>query len=160
MQQFSNQDMIELRSRVDRIHDLLVTRTEPGGTPSGEGPLQGALTDQLSLSIRIRRMRKSHFGDAPMAGPVWDMMLDLMQATSSGRTLSASDLATGAGVPLSSGLRMIASLEAHGLVVRSVDARDRRRSIVHLTDRGRGRMARYFEKMAAMLQSSRNGGDD
>lgn len=151
MQQFSNQDLID--------HDLLVTRAEPGGAPfDGEASGQAVLTDRLSLSIQIRRMRKSHFGDAPMAGPVWDMMLDLMLATANGRTLSASDLATGAGVPLSSGLRMIASLEAHGLVLRSVDARDRRRSIVHLTDGGRERMVRYFEKMAAMLQNRRTGG--
>src|SRR3546814_14909284 len=60
------------------------------------------LLDQLSLSIQIRRIRRSHFGTAEMSGPVWDMMLDLMLAGAHGRVLSASDLATGPGVPLSS----------------------------------------------------------
>src|SRR3546814_8070847 len=93
------------------------------------------LLDQLSLSIQIRRIRRSHFGTAEMSGPAWDMMLDLMLAGAHGRVLSASDLATGAGVPLSSGLRMIASLEQRGLVHRSVDERDRRRTIVRRRER-------------------------
>jgi DNA-binding MarR family transcriptional regulator len=159
MQQFSNRDLLDLRSRIDRIHDLLLIHADPAAAPGEGRSMQAVLTDQLSLSIRIRRMRKSHFGAVPMSGPVWDMMLDLMLATSNGRTLSASDLATGAGVPLSSGLRMIASLEAHGFAVRSIDERDRRRTIVQLTDSGAERMASYFEKMAAMLQSSRNAGE-
>lgn len=159
MQQLSNRDLIELRSRIDRIHDLLLIHADPAAAPGEDRSTQAVLTDQLSLSIRIRRMRKSHFGAVPMSGPVWDMMLDLMLATSNGRTLSASDLATGAGVPLSSGLRMIASLEAHGFAVRSIDERDRRRTIVRLTDSGVERMASYFEKMAVLLQSSRSGGE-
>lgn len=154
MQQFSHQDLAELRSRIDRIHDLLLDRARPGGAP---GPVQAMPTDPLALSIQIRRMRKSHFGAAPVSGAIWDMMLDLMCATANGRTLSASDLATGADVPLSSGLRMIAALEAHGLATRRVDEQDRRRTIVHLTDSGRERMASYFDKVAAMLHDGRNG---
>ena len=84
-----------------------------------------------------------------MAGPVWDMMLDLMLAGANGRILGASDLATGAGVPLSSGLRMIASLERSGLVQRTIDERDRRRTLVRLTDAGIERMASYFDKIGA-----------
>ena len=148
MQQFSNRNPAERRSRVDPVPDLVLNRAA-----------QAPLTDQLSLNIRIRQMRKSHFGAAPMAGAVWDMMLDLMLAAANGRTLSASDLATGAGVPLSSGLRMIAAIEAHGLATRSIDERDRRRTIVHLTDGGREQMASYFDKVAAMLKNGRNAGD-
>ena len=88
-----------------------------------------------------------------MSGPVWDMMLDLMLAGAHGRVLSASDLATGAGVPLSSGLRMIASLEQRGLVHRSIDERDRRRTIVRLSDGGIERMASYFEKIGDVRQA-------
>src|SRR3546814_430071 len=114
---------------------------------------RAGLLDQLSLSIQIRRIRRSHFGTAEISGPVWDMMLDLMLAGANGRVLSASDLATGAGVPLSSGLRMIASLEQRGLVHRSIDERDRRRTIVRLSDGGIERMASYFEKIGDVRQA-------
>ncbi|MCW5645789.1 MAG: winged helix DNA-binding protein [Sphingopyxis sp.] len=158
MQQFSNREVAELKSRIDEIHELLAARS--GERPSGSGPYRAeapsaALVQQLSLSIHIRRIRRTHFGDAEMAGPVWDMMLDLMMAQSRGRSLSASDLATGAAVPLSSGLRMIAALERQGLAERSIDERDRRRTIVRLTEYGNERMASYFEKIGAASQNHR-----
>ena len=160
MQQFSNQEIAELKSRVDQIHELLASRGEesPGATVRAidsarvdVSPAAGLL-DQLSFSIQIRRIRRSHFGSAEMSGPIWDMMLDLMLAGAHGRVLSASDLATGAGVPLSSGLRMISALERLGLVHRSIDERDRRRTIVRLTEIGTERMATYFEKIGAAWQ--------
>jgi DNA-binding MarR family transcriptional regulator len=161
MQQFSNQEIAELKSRVDQIHDLLAGRGEESPAAGvravdggrSESSTKSGLLDQLSFSIQIRRIRRSHFGSAEMSGPIWDMMLDLMLASAHGRVLSASDLATGAGVPLSSGLRMISALERLGLVHRSIDERDRRRTIVRLTDSGTERMATYFEKIGAAWQS-------
>lgn len=158
MQQFSNREVAELKSRIDEIHELLAARSDErssvSGVSRGEAP-SAALVQQLSLSIHIRRIRRAHFGDAEMAGPIWDMMLDLMMAQSRGRSLSASDLATGAAVPLSSGLRMITALERQGLAERSTDARDRRRTIVRLTEYGNERMASYFEKIGAASQNHR-----
>lgn len=163
MQQFSNQEISELKARIDQIQALLASRADTAEPVLGDaGPVDGAvpssstLVNQLSFSIQMRRLRKNHFGGAHMSGAVWDMMLDLMLASSHGRTLSASDLATGAGVPLSSGLRMIAGLENLGLVRRSIDERDRRRSIVRLTDSGSERMASYFEMIGAALRNSSN----
>ncbi|MFN4356971.1 winged helix DNA-binding protein [Sphingopyxis alaskensis] len=161
MQQFSNQEIAELKSRVDQIHELLASRGDdppamlahPARARRGEAPPHPALLDQLSFSIEVRRIRRSHFG-ADMSGPVWDMMLDLMLARAKGRVLGASDLATGAGVPLSSGLRMIAALESHGLVEREIDERDRRRTLVRLTGAGAERMASYFER----IDAARRGG--
>lgn len=160
MQQFSNQEIAELKSRVDQIQELLGGRAEEPAGPvrseagtRGEAPLTAGLLDQLSFSIQIRRIRRSHFGNAEMSGPTWDMMLDLMLAGTHGRVLSASDLATGAGVPLSSGLRMISALERLGLVHRAIDERDRRRTIVRLTDVGTERMASYFDKVGAAWQA-------
>jgi len=157
MQQFSNQEIAELKSRVDQIQELLANRGEDlssvGTRPGGEGLPKAGLLDQLSFNIQIRRIRRNHFGSAEMSGPTWDMMLDLMLAGTHGRVLSASDLATGAGVPLSSGLRMISALEQQGLVHRSIDERDRRRTIVRLTESGTERMATYFEKVGVASQN-------
>jgi len=150
MQQFSNQEVAELKSRIDEIHELLAGRG--GELPAPRS--QPALLNQLSFSIQIRRIRRSHFGSSELAGPIWDMMLDLMLAESHGRALSASDLATGAGVPLSSGLRMISALERLGLAKRSIDERDRRRTIVGLTNSGADRMASYFEKIGVAWQNN------
>jgi DNA-binding MarR family transcriptional regulator len=156
MQQFADHDIAEIRSRIDQIHDMLAKSTgDDQSRPDAAFGLEEAqprLIDQLSLSIQIRRMRKSHFGTAQMSGAIWDMMLDLMLANANGRTLSASDLATGAGVPLSSGLRMIAAIEGAGLARRTIDERDRRRTIVRLTEAGAEKMASYFDKMNAAVR--------
>ena len=161
MQQFSNQEIADIKSRIDEIHDMLARgggeeqlAASAFGLGAAPATPEPRLIDQLSLSIQVRRMRKTHFGTAQMSGATWDMMLDLMLANANGRTLSASDLATGAAVPLSSGLRMIASIEAMGLVKRSIDERDRRRTIVRLTDAGVERMASYFEKFSVAVRSS------
>ena len=159
MEQFSNQAIADIRSRIDQIHDLLAKGGEEPEMPAplalGTGGASLRLVDQLSLSIQVRRLRKSHFGPAHITDATWDMMLDLMVAQTSGRNLSASDLATGAGVPLSSGLRMIAALERLGLAHRSIDDRDRRRSLVRLTEKGIERMASYFEEIALIRQTRR-----
>ena len=164
MQQFSNQEIAEIKSRIDQIHEMLASRGSDAPVVMDElgqardaqalriGAPRPALANQVAFNIQMRRTRKSHFGGAPLTGPAWDMMLDLRLAKTHGRELSASDLATGAGVPLSSGLRMIGALETHGLAKRSIDARDRRRSIVRLTESGAERMATYFEIIGAAWQ--------
>lgn len=148
MQQFSNLEISEIKSRIDQIQQLL-------GSREGEAPAERnvdrpaasppELVDRVAFNIQMRRIRKSHFAGAQMSGANWDMMLDLMLARTHGRLLSASDLATGAEVPLSSGLRMIAALEQQGYVRRTLDEKDRRRSIVRLTDEGAARMMAYFD---------------
>ena len=168
MQQFSNQEIAEIKSRIDQIHEMLASRGSDAPVVMDElgqardaqalrvGAPRLALMSQVAFNIQMRRMRKSHFGGAALTGPAWDMMLDLMLAKTHGRELSASDLATGADVPLSSGLRMIAALEAHGLAQRSVDERDRRRSIVRLTDNGIERMVSYFEIIGIAWQDGQS----
>jgi DNA-binding MarR family transcriptional regulator len=50
---------------------------------------------------------------------------------------------------------MITTLERLGLAQRSIDERDRRRTIVRLTDSGSERMASYFEKIGVAWQNNR-----
>src|SRR3546814_3801462 len=144
MEQFSSQDIAEIKSRIDQIQEMLTGRGEDRLAKDADDPRR-TLVAQVRFSQEMRRVRQHHFGRAQLSGANWDMMLDLMLAREHDRQLSASDLATGAGVPLSSGLRMIAALEQDGLVRRAIDEKDRRRSIVRLTDAGADSMKRYFE---------------
>lgn len=159
MQQFSNVEIAEIKSRIDQIQEMLATGA--GGTAAAasqpdriDTPVPGLL-EQLNFSLQMRSTRRSHFGSNQLTGATWDMLLDLMLAKTKDRELSASDLATGAGVPLSSGLRMITLLEQLDLAERFIDERDRRRSIVRLTDNGVDSMTRYFEKMGVAWSSRR-----
>lgn len=144
MEQYSREDIAEIKSRIDQIQEMLAVRADERPVIDGGDP-QTMLVEQISFTLQARRIRQDQFGRVQLSGANWDMMLDLMLAREHGRQLSASDLATGAGVPLSSGLRMIAALEQEGLVHRAIDEKDRRRSLVRLSDAGADRMKRYFE---------------
>ena len=162
MQQFSSKEIAELKTRIDEIHELLATRGDDGAVAEIHGDTLARLEttrhqpllSQLKFNIQMRRLRKTHFDHFDLSGPAWDMLLDLMLAERHGKELSASDLATGASVPLSSGLRMIASLEDAGLARRFIDQKDRRRSLVRLTDKGRERMISYFEQSDLVWRNS------
>ena len=91
---------------------------------------------------RSRRRRDAAFGeDADLFGePAWDILLDLLDADAHGRRISVTSASLASSVPATTGLRMIAILEERGLVVRTDDPRDRRRSHVSLTGKGRAVM--------------------
>lgn len=162
MQQFSTKEIGELKSRIEEIHELLASCGDDGAMTKhhadtlgrSQADLSAVTMNHLTFSIQTRLLRKRHFDEMELYGATWDMMLDLMMAERSGRRLSASDLATGAGVPLSSGLRMIAALENAGLARRFLDERDRRRSLVRMTDTGREKMLSYFEKTEMVWRNS------
>ena len=84
MQQFTNQDIADIKSRIDQIQEMLNGRGDEAAAPD-EGRAPATLTDQITFGIQMRRVRRSHFGEAHMSGPSWDMMLDLMLARMRGR---------------------------------------------------------------------------
>jgi len=91
---------------------------------------------------RSRRRRDAAFGeDADLFGePAWDILLDLLDADAHGRRISVTSASLASSVPATTGLRMIAILEERGLVARTHDPLDRRRSHVSLTGKGRALM--------------------
>jgi len=91
---------------------------------------------------RSRRRRDAAFGqDADLFGePAWDILLDLLDADAHGRRISVTSASLASSVPATTGLRMIAILEERGLIARTDDPLDRRRSHVSLTGKGRAVM--------------------
>jgi DNA-binding MarR family transcriptional regulator len=161
MQPSSNPQIDEIIPQPSPVHGLVTCGAgietqdlRPGAPAPHASDPKNLLVSRIALNIQIRRLRRLHFGSDLISGPTWDMMLDLAMAEANGRELGASDLAAGAEVPLSSGLRLIAALERLGLVSRSVDTADRRRSVVRLTELGMERMTSFFETIARAWQDN------
>jgi DNA-binding MarR family transcriptional regulator len=87
------------------------------------------------------------FGDALVANPCWDMLLDLYEKKTLGRVVSVSSLCIAAGIPTTTALRRIDILESEGLIRRSEDNADGRRVLLELTPAGAEKLAEYFDSV-------------
>ena len=101
-------------------------------------------------------------GTALLPDPAWEMLVELMLRRYTGRRICITSLCQASRTPLTTALRRIEKLVAEGLVVRTRDLSDRRRSYVSLSQLGAERMAQYlatvsenlgFEMPQAMLRS-------
>lgn len=97
----------------------------------------------VSLVANARGLRRVHARRVEALGRrladevAWNILLDLVVSEEEGRSLSVTALAVGAQAPLTTVLRYVEMLGSAGYVERVVDRKDRRRSLVRLTLRGR-----------------------
>lgn len=113
--------------------------------------------DELTeLACRIyesRRQRGRFLSMSLLGEPVWDMLLALYCFTSRGRRISVSSLCYASGVPQTTALRWVGVMEERDLVARSKDARDGRKTYLHLTEQSKAMMQRYLRIAHASLRS-------
>jgi DNA-binding MarR family transcriptional regulator len=88
-----------------------------------------------------RAARNKAFSGMDIFGePSWDMLLDLYQAYAQGQSISVSSVCIASRVPKTTALRWLGQLEKFGLVGRTDDPFDGRRTFVSLTDEAAKRM--------------------
>lgn len=153
---FDLDDVEELSELLEQLLDQLHTRLHPASKPNAgtDLPEGGTLNRDavpslpssriLRRLIRQRRRRSDYLPADLFSEPAWDMLLDLAAMDVEGRQVSVTSLCLASGVPISTALRWIAALEAHGIITRVHDQADRRRVFVHLTGFARRALARYF----------------
>ena len=100
-----------------------------------------ALKDMRSM----RKMRSRYFPTELFSDPCWEMLLDLYDAQLGSAEVTVTSLGAASGVPLTTALRRMEQLLAHGLIERVGDADDKRRTIVRLTDSGLTAVEGFFE---------------
>lgn len=77
------------------------------------------------------------------------MLLELYAAALTQRKLTISRLGERAGVPMTTALRWIKTLETQGLAERSYDRLDGRRVFLTLSEKGENAMSAYFDDLPA-----------
>lgn len=106
----------------------------------------GARTNVLDLNLQVlaknlyssRRSVDECFGMAGFStSPAWDIMLDLFQNEEKGKRVSITSACIGAACASTTALRWIDVLVTRTLIERKDDPKDKRRSYVVLTARGR-----------------------
>jgi DNA-binding MarR family transcriptional regulator len=99
--------------------------------------------------MRARRRREAIFGTGIFADPGWDMLLGLFAVELEGVATTVTTLCSITHVPNSTALRWLERLAGAGLVLKSRDTADRRRTFVKLSPLGVAAMERFFREPAS-----------
>jgi len=132
------------RSLLQLAERLNVTSVQPADAPGA--PSLAVLTDRAEKLYRLRRQRARHFDESLFGEPAWDLLLDLFIQSERGTTVSVSSACVAAAVPTTTALRWISTLMSKGLVDRTTDQQDGRRSLIKLSQRGRQMMIGFLER--------------
>jgi DNA-binding MarR family transcriptional regulator len=96
--------------------------------------------------VAQRRNRRLLFGKCNLfADPAWDILLELFVADATESRLSVTAIGLETGVATTTVIRWLTVLENHNLIRRVGDPSDKRRDWVHLTNKGKSIMQKYFK---------------
>jgi CheY-like chemotaxis protein/DNA-binding MarR family transcriptional regulator len=93
----------------------------------------------------MRRLRSQYFPAELFSDPCWEMLLDLYDASLAGAEVTVTSLGAASGVPQTTALRRMETLQGHDLIVRTEDKADKRRTIIKLSDVGMQAVESFFE---------------
>jgi hypothetical protein len=114
----------------------------------GEDPRPTAAAVAIARRIyRGRAEREAILGPGLFADPAWDMLLDLTICQGR-RRLAVSAVCLGSRVAHATGMRHLGLLLDQGLVERSPDPSDRRRTYIRLTSHGMAAMEAALMRFA------------
>ena len=108
----------------------------------------GFLTSARRL-LRERRLRERMFDGTEFGEPAWDILLNLYIAHHEGKLVSVSSLCIAAGVPATTALRWISTMEVRGQLRRHRDPIHKRRMFMSLSAEALAAMDRYLTSLAA-----------
>lgn len=115
------------------------------GSPRDDDHSQAIAVRNAEATVRRRMLRKQllrgsdHFGE-----PAWDILLDLFIHEAKGQSLSMSALCVTAGIPMSSAMKLIQRMCDDGVLERTPDTTDGRRSLVSIAPAVAHRLRAYF----------------
>jgi CheY-like chemotaxis protein/DNA-binding MarR family transcriptional regulator len=125
----------------------------PAGSASGTGKAKASEDGgpvarkraALGELKTMRRLRSQYFPAELFSDPCWEMLLDLYDAALAGAEVTVTSLGAASGVPQTTALRRMETLQAHNLIVRTEDKTDKRRTIIRLSDTGMRAVENFFE---------------
>lgn len=153
----------ELRAIGERL--LILAETDP--TRAGAHTMPTLLSPEDATDDRYlasaakslyaaRRLRDRHLHGELFGEPAWDMLLDLFIRGVDGKRTSVTSLAVASGVPPTTALRWIGTLQDAGLVVREEAEHDRRVAYLALSAAGYQSIRRFLVDAVRLVRPVRN----
>jgi DNA-binding MarR family transcriptional regulator len=158
----TGRDSLATLEHLERLLEELVARQRPAIPLPPSAPAEGERLfapvdpappheiddDYLAVVAKSlylsRRLRERYLGSGLLGEPAWDMLLDLFVRAAEGKRTAVTSLCMASGVPASTALRWIGSLQDAGLVVREDAEHDRRIAYLKLSAQGFAAMRRYL----------------
>lgn len=91
-----------------------------------------------------RLLRSEHISSHFLGEPGWDIFLNFFIAKTSGRKISTTSACTASQIPVTTALRWLTIIEDEGLICKTTDTKDKRRTWVELTESGNESITAYF----------------
>lgn len=104
--------------------------------------------DRVRQLLKARRLRAKLIGCNLFSDPAWEILLEAFAAYLGRRKISVSKLCDVSDVPATTALRWIGKLEGDGLLQRSEDVSDARRTWIELSPQGVLKLQEYFASVA------------
>ena len=117
--------------------------------PKGAQPVMSRKRQALNDMRSLRRLRGELFPSDLFSDPCWEMLLDLYDGHLAGAEVTVTSLGAASGVPQTTALRRMETLQAHGLITRVEDREDKRRTLIKLTEQGLAAVEKFFESYLA-----------
>lgn len=134
---------------VKAVKSALLARQGRENPAPAAGAATAGLADRKRAALKqmrsMRRMRGQHFPTQLFSDPCWEMLLDLYDGYLAGAEVTVTSLGAASGAPLTTALRRMDQLKAHGLIERVEDIEDRRRTIVRLSQAGLDAVENFFD---------------
>ena len=134
----------QMRIRPTDLSGLAMAGVGRGKAAEGAGPVARKRAALGELKT-MRRLRSQYFPAELFSDPCWEMLLDLYDAALAGAEVTVTSLSAASGVPQTTALRRMETLQGHDLIVRAEDKSDKRRTIIKLSDAGMEAVERFFE---------------
>lgn len=113
-----------------------MTESTVGNHEVSFGTLPPESAQLVLAELQLRRKLTTCLASYGLStGPNLEILLDVFTGARIGKPRSLSDIAIGVGLASSSATRWIRHLEENGFLVRSMDANDRRRMYLSLTQK-------------------------
>lgn len=94
--------------------------------------------------MKDRQIRSKYFDAQILNGPAWDILIDLAAAGLQGRAVPTSSACASTQAPFSTALRHVNQLVEAGLIKRTIDPGDKRRTLLELEPEALEQMSRYL----------------
>jgi CheY-like chemotaxis protein len=128
-------------------------RGEPRGADAAAGPVRAASekspTERKRTTLddlrAVRKVRSKYFPSELFSDPCWEMLLDLYDGQLAGQDVTVTSLGAASGASLTTALRRMDALQSHGLIERTEDPDDKRRTIIRLSKTGLEAVERFFD---------------